>query len=134
MARTRRWSPSPGSWYRPTGPGRSTPVTRTPISPCPRFGEARCKCLGWPSSNAAEVAPSRTRSIWLRREGLLERSSLTSLGPAMRSSPCLTLVSAATNLHLFRPLPLTSFPSFPHCSPPPNLLLGKKAAALFAPT
>lgn len=38
------------------------------------------------------AAPSQTRFIWLMREGRLEPSSLTSPGPAMRSSPCLTRV------------------------------------------
>ncbi|KAF6091390.1 ring finger protein 128 [Phyllostomus discolor] len=68
-------------------------VTRKRISRCPRSqgtGEAQCKSLGWPSSSAEGAAPSQTRSIWLMREGHLEPSSLTSLGPAMRSSQCLT--------------------------------------------
>lgn len=97
-----------GSWYRPTGRGRSMPVTLTRISRCPRSrgtGETPCKSLGWPSSSAEGAAPSQTRSIWPTREGRLEPSSLTSRGPAMRSSPCLTRVSAASKLRPVKPLP-----------------------------
>ena len=135
-ARIRRSSPWLGSWYRPTGQGRSMPVTRTRISRCPRSrgtGAAACKCLGWPSSSAVGVAPSQTRSIWLTREGRLEPSSLTSRGPAMRSSPCLTRVSAAIRLRPIKPLPRPFFPYFSQDIPPSIPLLRRKSSVLSVP-